>query len=83
MPNAPRSTLQAPFLKPNIIRIVERATTRDLEIMQVKRAIAETDAGIIRMETALEAMRKKQIARRCEVARQATRARCANDQGER
>jgi len=57
---------------------LESATSRELEIAQVKLAIAETDAGIIRMETALAAMRQKQTARHREVAIQETLARCSN-----
>ena len=62
------------------MKILEQATARELEISQVKLAIAETDAGIIRMEAALAAMRQKQTARRCEVVRQETLARCSNGQ---
>lgn len=57
---------------------INQATSRELEIEQVKRAIIETDAGIIRMETALAAMRQKQTARHCEIVRQETFARCSN-----
>ena len=61
------------------MKTLASATTRELEIAQVKLAIAETDAGIIRMETALAAMRQKQIARHREVAIQETIARQPND----
>ena len=61
------------------MKTLEQATTRELEIAQVNLAIAETDAGIIRMETALAAMRQKQTARHREVVRQETLARCSND----
>ena len=54
-------------------------TSRDLEIEQVERAIANTDIEIRRIEGALEQMRRKQIARHCEVIRQKTLARCPND----
>jgi hypothetical protein len=57
---------------------LESATSRELEIAQVRLAIAKTEAGIIRMESALDAMRQKQTARRCEIVRQETFARCSN-----
>ncbi len=65
------------------MKTLEQSTTRELEIAQVKLAIADTDAGIIRMETALAFMRQKQIARHREVAIQETLARQPNDRTER
>jgi hypothetical protein len=53
-------------------------TSRDLEIEQVERAIANTYVEILRVEGVLEQMCRKQIARHCEVIRQKTLARCPN-----
>ena len=60
------------------MKTLEQATSRELEIAQVKLAIVRTDVAIAHMENALEAMRQKQTARRCEVMRQETLARCSN-----
>ena len=54
----------------NNMKNIESATSRELEIEQVKRSIVRTDEKIRLAETALRAMRLKQIGRHCEVARQ-------------
>jgi hypothetical protein len=60
---------------------LEQATTRELEIEQVKRRIGEADSEILRITTdVLPGMMKKQAARRKELERQETLARCSNDQ---
>jgi len=63
---------------------LDQATTRELEIEQVRRRIGEADAELIRITTeVLPGMMKKQAARRKELERQEALARCSNDQGER
>jgi hypothetical protein len=60
---------------------LEQATTRELEIEQVKRRIGEADSEILRITTdVLPGMMKKQAARRKELERQETLARCSNKQ---
>lgn len=59
---------------------LEQATTRELEIEQVKRRIAEVDAEIQRITCeVLPGMIKKQTSRRKELERQQSLARCSND----
>jgi len=57
---------------------INQASSRELEIEQVKRAIVKTGAEIRRLEDVLELMRQKQTRRQCEVVRQETLARCSN-----
>jgi hypothetical protein len=52
------------------MRTIEEASSRELEIAQVKLAIAKTDRDIERTEIVLRNMRVKQLRRHCEVARQ-------------
>jgi len=61
------------------MKTLDQATSRELEIAQVKLAIVRTDVAIAHMENALEAMRQKQTARVREIAIQETLARCSND----
>ena len=58
---------------------LNEASSRELEIAQVKLAIVRTDVKIAHMENALEAMRSKQTARVREIAIQETIARCSNN----
>ena len=60
------------------MKTIEQATSRELEIQQVRNALTDTAAKIVLMETALEAMRRKQTARVREIAIQETLARCSN-----
>ena len=62
------------------MKTLEQATSRELEIQQVRNALTDTAAKIVMMESALEAMRRKQTARVREIAIQETLARCSNDQ---
>lgn len=63
---------------------LEQATTRELEIEQVKRRIAEVDAEIQRITCdVLPGMIQKQARRRKELERQETLARCSNAQAQR
>lgn len=64
------------------MKTLDQLTSRELEIAQIKLAIAKTDTDIARMETDIAAMRQKQVARRCEVVRQETLARCSNQKGQ-
>jgi hypothetical protein len=58
---------------------LEQATSRELEIEQVKRRIAEADAELLRITTqVLPGMMEKQTRRRKELERQQTLARCSN-----
>lgn len=61
------------------MKTIEQATSRELEIQQVRNALTDTAGKIVLMETALEAMRRKQTARVREIAIQETLARCSND----
>ena len=59
---------------------LEQATSRELETEQVRRRIGEADAELIRITTEiLPGMMKKQSARRKELERHETLARCSND----
>ena len=59
---------------------LEQATSRELETEQVRRRIGEADAELIRITTEiLPGMMKKQSARRKELERQETLARCSNE----
>jgi hypothetical protein len=58
------------------MKTLEKATSRELEIQQVRNAMTDTAAKIVLMESALEAMRRKQTARVREIAIQETLARC-------
>ena len=58
---------------------LEQATSRELELEQVKRRIAEADAELLRITTqVLPGMMEKQNRRRKELERQQTLARCSN-----
>lgn len=62
------------------MKTLEQATSRELEIEQVRRRIGEADAELIRITTEiLPGMMKKQAARRKELERQETLARCSNN----
>ena len=61
--------------KNHTVKTLDQATAHHQEIAQLKLAILETSAGIIRMETALQAMRRKQTARVRELAIRQTLAR--------
>ena len=62
------------------MKTLEQATSRELEIEQVRRRIREADAELIRITTeVLPGMMKKQAARRKELERQEALARCSND----
>lgn len=52
--------------------LMKEPTSRELEIEQVRMAIARTAAEIVRLEGVLDRMRNRQIARRREIARQMT-----------
>lgn len=54
------------------MKTLAQATSRELEIAQVKLAIARTDEAIERHEAALRQMRARQIARHRELVRQET-----------
>lgn len=54
---------------------LDQATTRELEIQQVRIAIEYNDIQIFLAELALARMRRNQTARRCELVRQETLAR--------
>lgn len=58
---------------------LDHATSRELELEQVRRAIVRADADIWRIESELASMRRKQIRRHREVARQETLAALANN----
>ena len=64
------------------MKTLEQATSRELEIQQVRNALTDTAAKIVMMEAALEAMRRKQTARVREIAIQETLARCSNAQAQ-
>jgi PAS domain S-box-containing protein len=53
---------------------IEQATSRELEIAQLKIAVANIDAAIRHAEESIDAMRMKQISRSMELARQETLA---------
>lgn len=63
------------------MKTLEQATSRELEIQQVRNAITRTAAEIVRVEGVLAQMREKQTARHRELAVQETLARCSNDGG--
>lgn len=52
------------------MKTLDEASSRELELEQVKRAIVATDASIANLETALANMRRRQIARHREVVMQ-------------
>ena len=53
------------------MKTLDQATSRELEIEQVRRRIAEADAELLRITTqVLPGMMKKQTARRWELQRQ-------------
>ncbi len=60
------------------MKTLEFYTSRELEIAQVKQAIAKTDANICRVQTDLALMRQKQLARHKELTRQETLAHIAH-----
>ncbi|MEK7766780.1 MAG: hypothetical protein AAB368_11125 [bacterium] len=62
------------------MKTLDQATTRELEIEQVRRRIGEAESELLRITTeVLPGMMKKQAARRKELERQETLARCSND----
>lgn len=62
------------------MKTLDQATSRELEIEQVRRRIAEADAELLRITTqVLPGMMEKQSRRRKELERQETLARCSND----
>lgn len=54
------------------MKTLESFSSAELEMEMVSRAIARTDAEILRVETVIAQMRKKQIARHKELTRQET-----------
>lgn len=61
------------------MKTLDQATSRELEIEQVRRRIAEADAELLRITTqVLPGMMEKQSRRRKELERQEALARCSN-----
>lgn len=61
------------------MKTLDQATSRELEIEQVRRRIGEAEAELLRITTeVLPGMMKKQAARRKELERQEAIARCSN-----
>ena len=66
------------------MKTLDQATSRELEMEQVRRRIAEADAEILRITTQiLPGMMKKQAARRLELERQQAIISCSNAGGQR
>lgn len=62
------------------MKTLDQATSRELEIEQVRRRIGEAEAELLRITTeVLPGMMKKQAARRKELERQEAIARCSNE----
>lgn len=65
------------------MKTLDQATSRELEIEQVRRRIAEVDAELLRITTqVLPGMMEKQSRRRKELERQETLARRSNNRAE-
>lgn len=65
------------------MKTLDQATSRELEIEQVRRRIAEADEELLRITTqVLPGMMAKQSRRRKELERQETLARCSNVEAE-
>lgn len=63
------------------MKTLDQATSRELEIEQVRRRVSEVDAEIKRITCeVLPGMIQKQERRRKELERQETLARCSNDE---
>lgn len=62
------------------MKTLDQATSRELEIEQVRRRIGEAEKELLRITAeVLPGMMKKQAARRKELERQEAIARCSND----